>query len=438
MTGALAIGAVSAVLRDLLDNGMVDAPQVGPVKVTAVAPDTIKLDGPQADRRLNLFLYRVTPNQGWRNAALPAYSTNGTRLTNPPLGLDLHFLLTAYADADFEAEILLGYAMQILHERPVLDRESIRTSLNATPLGGSILPPAYLAVSASELANQIEPVTVTLEPMDTEEMSKLWSAIQSHYRPSAAYVASVVLIESTRPSRAALPVLSRGPVDTATELERGPTVEPTLLPPLPTLTGVVRKDHERQPAVRLGETLVLQGHHLDGTSMVVTFDHPLRDTPTTIPVGANPTPASVEVVLPSGNAADAAWPAGIWSVSVDVVRPGETVVRTSNVAAMMLAPEPVLAPPPTMTRTGAGDLTMTLRVHPDVRIGQRVTLALGGDVVPADPHPATTDTLTFQFGKVPAGAQWVRLTVDGVESLLVDRDGSVPTFDPSQSVTVPA
>src|SRR5687768_10909791 len=110
MSGALAIGAVSAVLRDLLDNGLVDAPQIGPVKVTAVAPDTIKLDGPQADRRLNLFLYRVTPNQGWRNAALPAYSTNGSRMTNPPLGVDLHFMLTAYGEADFEAEILLGYA----------------------------------------------------------------------------------------------------------------------------------------------------------------------------------------------------------------------------------------------------------------------------------------------------------------------------------------
>ena len=45
LSSALALGAVSAVLRNLLDNGMVEAgPAVGTVKVTAVAPDTIKLD----------------------------------------------------------------------------------------------------------------------------------------------------------------------------------------------------------------------------------------------------------------------------------------------------------------------------------------------------------------------------------------------------------
>jgi hypothetical protein len=32
----------------------------------------------------------------------------------------------------------------------------------------------------------------------------------------------------------------------------------------------------------------------------------------------------------------------------------------------------------------------------------------------------------------------VRLTVDGVESLLVDRSAEPPTFDPAQSVAVPA
>ena len=39
---------------------------------------------------------------------------------------------------------------------------------------------------------------------------------------------------------------------------------------------------------------------------------------------------------------------------------------------------------------------------------------------------------------MPEGDQWVRLTVDGVESLLLDREAEPPAFDPSQSVTVPA
>ena len=52
MSSPLAVGAVSAVLRNFLDNGMIDvgAP-LSPVKVTAVAPDTIKLDDPEQPRR---------------------------------------------------------------------------------------------------------------------------------------------------------------------------------------------------------------------------------------------------------------------------------------------------------------------------------------------------------------------------------------------------
>jgi hypothetical protein len=97
MSGPLALGAVSAVLRNLLDNGMVDAgPAVGSVKVTAIAPDAIKLDDPNAGPSLNLFLYRVSPNPGWRNAVLPSMNAGGERLTNPPLALDVHYLLTAY------------------------------------------------------------------------------------------------------------------------------------------------------------------------------------------------------------------------------------------------------------------------------------------------------------------------------------------------------
>src|SRR5204862_2810850 len=156
---------------------------VGAINVTAIAPDLVKVEDPDFGPRLNLFLYRVSPNQGWRNELLPSYDVNGTRTSNPPLALDLHFLLTAYGKTDFHAEILLGYAMSLLHEHPVLDRAAIRRALTPSPLGPSILPPAFQALSASDLADQLEAVTLTLEPMDTEEMSRLWSAIQSHYRP---------------------------------------------------------------------------------------------------------------------------------------------------------------------------------------------------------------------------------------------------------------
>ena len=56
----------------------------------------------------------------------------GARLTNPPLALDLHYLLTAYGSVDLNAEILLGFAMDLLNETPMLSRDTIRRSLSPT------------------------------------------------------------------------------------------------------------------------------------------------------------------------------------------------------------------------------------------------------------------------------------------------------------------
>lgn len=202
MSNALGIAAVTAVLKDLLKTGIADRALtgiVGEVIVSALPPDRLLVEGQPETGRLNLFMYKVTPNQGWRNAAVPARDAAGQRIGSPPLALDLHYLVTAYGAAEFEGEILLGYAMQILHDTPVLTRESIRRTLapavsmtpgGAVPLSGLI---------ASELAEQAEQIRITPQTTSAEEMSNLWAAIRSHYRPSAAYLASVVMIESRRP-----------------------------------------------------------------------------------------------------------------------------------------------------------------------------------------------------------------------------------------------
>lgn len=437
MSSPLAIGAVSAVLRNLLDNGLVDvgAP-ISPVNVTAIAPDRIRLDDPDAPPSLNLFLHRTSLNPGWGQAGLPSFEGNGSRVSHPPLALDLHYLLTAYASADFQAEILLGYAMHLLHERPVLDRSAIRRALDPSPLGPSILPPAFQALTASDLADQLELVKVTPEPMDTEEMSRLWSAIQAHYRPTASYLVSVVLIEARKPVRTPLPVLTRGPVDTTTGVERGAVVEPGLVPPYPTIERVAPP--ASQPAARLGETVRLAGHHLDGTNLVISFTHRLLEAPHEIAIASNTDRTGVDVTLPSGATAEEEWPAGVYLVAVSLVRPGEPAARESNAAAMLLAPEAVL-PPTSVTRAASTRrVTVTLEVRPQLRPAQEARLVLGGHSAAVEPHENSTSTLTFEFGDVPQGAQWVRLVVDRVESILVDRSLEPPRFHASQTATVPA
>jgi hypothetical protein len=214
LSGALAIAAVTAVLKDLLNNGVIanDLAAVtgNPVRVTSKPPDQLKT-GADEEAGLNLFLYKTSHNTTLRNHALPAFDARGDRVNNGPLALDLHYLLMAYGKDEYQAEILMGYAMQLLHETPVLSRKAIQESLSAIPslqVSGSILPAAYQALAAADLSEQIETVKICAEPLGVEDLSKLWSAFQAnHFRLTAGYTASVVLIQSKKSTRSSLPVL---------------------------------------------------------------------------------------------------------------------------------------------------------------------------------------------------------------------------------------
>jgi hypothetical protein len=449
MSSPLAIGAVSAVLRNLLDNGLIEAgPAVGgTVSVSAVAPDTIDLANAEESPRLNLFLHQVTPNLGWRNRALPSRSSgSGERLTNAPLALDLHYLLTAYARVDFQAEILLGYGMHLLHERPVLDRAAVHRALNPSPLTIGMLPPAFQALAAADLADQAELIKITPAVMGPEEMSKLWAAIQSHYRPSAAYLVSVVLIEGSKPAVSPLPVLSRGPIDPATKRDRGIVVNPDLLPPLPTLFEATPQN--KQSGARLGEPVGLSGIRLSGSNFRVRLSHPLIATPVEL-VPAPPSAAGSEVILtlPNDAAAQASLAPGQWSLSVKFRPTGEAIDRETNAVPLIIAPALVIAADATLSLPAAHlvrgaappRVTATLFSRPQVRPQQRAGLVLGTLEAVAMPRAAASDPLVFEFpASLAAGAYPARLRVDGVDSLLLDRSGGAPAFDASQKLSVPA
>ncbi len=188
MSGALAVAAATVVLVDLLENRLIQrevANTIGALTMTALPPDRITVG---ADERsgLNLFLYRVTANTRWRHDASPRVVS--------PLSLDLHYLLTAYGEREYEAEILLGYSMQALHETPRLDSEAIGTALAPGSGSGRHLSPIRAALAAYDRAGLIQ-LTISPEFLSMEDMSRLWSSLQARYRPSMAYTVSAVVIE---------------------------------------------------------------------------------------------------------------------------------------------------------------------------------------------------------------------------------------------------
>jgi Pvc16 N-terminal domain len=445
MSNALALGAVTAVLRDLLNNGLIDQDMTGTiggnVTVTALPPDRIDIGENREKSQLNLFLYQVTPNQGWRNVGLPSRDARGDRVANPPLALDLHYLLTAYGEQEFHGEILLGYAMQTLHETPVLPRDAIRLALGAPPpVTGSGLPPAQQALVAAELADQIEQIKILPQSLSTEEMSRLWTALHAHYRPSAVYQASVVLIESKRSRKSALPVRTR---NVAAITWRRPVIE--------AVEPVAGPDEW----IFEGTALVIRGIQLRGAVTRVRFGeveltpapNDLADTriAATVPVGLRAGVQSVQV---------------LHRLDLGTTSPDEPHRGfESNVGAFVLhatiGPPAVAAPavagvtptlqngvPVVVDGVTLQSAAVTVSFAPRVGRRQRVLLLLNeleppstrasrsySFPAPADngivpPTQEDTATIVFPIAFVAPGGYLVRAQVDGAESPLgVDAAG---------------
>ncbi|MBD2681274.1 MULTISPECIES: DUF4255 domain-containing protein [Nostoc] len=205
MSSTFAIATVTAVLKNVIENGLTTDPitaNIGDVLVTAISPDRMAVE---ADERcqINLFLYQVMQNRNadWTSGELKQRITQSQReqhYTNPPLALDLQYLITVYGAKDFQTELLLGYVMQLFYDIPILTQDIIQTALHNTLTinTSGVLSPMLTATSVPVVAEQIAQIKIKPEFSNMEETSKLWSILQTQYRPSISYQASMVLIKS--------------------------------------------------------------------------------------------------------------------------------------------------------------------------------------------------------------------------------------------------
>jgi hypothetical protein len=423
MSNALAIAAVTATLRGLIEAGVEADPSMAGVTVTTRPLDKARVAN--ATNQVNLFLYQSAVNGLWRNMDIPRTVHPGGR-GPAPLPLNLYYLLTAYHGSDEDGALsdgrllgttrLLGLAMLALHDHAVLDADAVNANIP-------------LLDQADYPFQQVERVRITPHPMSVDELSKLWSSFQTEYRTSVAYEVSVVLIESTRPKRAALPVLRRGSGD------EGVFVVPVAAPHL----TEIELPH-RKAAAELGDRLTLRGGDLGAEGLVVQVHHIELDAPLTLAPEADRTNDELHLQLPDPAVTPTArsdWAAGFCVLSAVVQRPGLPPWR-SNAMPVGLAPlltsrSPASAP--------AGNVTITVTCAPQIRDGQRVTLLVGDRefeaasvTTPASPTAETT--LVFQATALTAGAHALRLRVEGVESVPVDFSVDPPLFDANQVITV--
>jgi hypothetical protein len=418
VSNALALAGVTAVLKDLLNDGVVNADlnALGNVSVTSVPPDRlIAPDGSELNR-LNIFLWNVAPNAAYTNTRLPSRSRDGSRVTNPFLALDLHFILTATGAAELNAEILLGFGMQILHETPVLTRATIRQSLSAGLVDGTLLPEAYRQLAAADLADQFEGIRITSVPDSDDMFTKLWPAFNTALRTSALYHVSVVLIESRQTERAAPPVLTVG--DRVEQMRR-PRIDRVRLQPaadvLPLPHGILVP----------GSRIAIDGSGLVAPLMRVDIgDRQLMPE-------AGGSPERVAVALPADMTA------GLKQLRIIHLYEGLNAadlrpLETSNVSAIVISP--LIAetgsnrPDVTVVGTVAGGLfsgTVSVGMHHPVgsdQVAEILFMSLPTAPEPfsrayeADRRTTEVSRLGFVINGIAAGDYLMRIRIDAAET----------------------
>jgi hypothetical protein len=135
---------------------------------------------PTVDKGVLFFLYRVVPNEHTR------HTRPGGRQERPPLMLDLHYLVIPWGDDAKEEQHVLAWTMRALESHPVLGP-------------GDIVGAGFRADEA---------VHIVHADLTTEDLMRIWDAIDPPFRLSVPYVARIVPIELD-PERLYPPVVTR-------------------------------------------------------------------------------------------------------------------------------------------------------------------------------------------------------------------------------------
>jgi hypothetical protein len=164
--------------------------ELGLVEDERVLPDcsfdqlaSAQLAGPFSPNgnQVTLYLYRIGVDRYLRTSA---DSRTPQEPGSRPLGLELHYLMTAWAGTSAAEHTLMSWAMRELHMAPTLD-------------WGRLQP--------ARLWRRDESVQITPSELSHEDMMRIWDALTPTYRLSVSYIARVVRVD-------ALPQVGAGPV----------------------------------------------------------------------------------------------------------------------------------------------------------------------------------------------------------------------------------
>ncbi len=131
---------------------------------------------------LSLYLYRVLINEHVRSQPVARNSSDAPL----PLSVDLHFLISIWADSAAAEQTICAWAMSQLHQHPIMDVSSLTEE-------GGWRNDDVVQIIPAELSN--------------EDLMRVWDALAPDYRLSLSYIARVIRIDP-EDSATGLPVVA--------------------------------------------------------------------------------------------------------------------------------------------------------------------------------------------------------------------------------------
>jgi hypothetical protein len=211
-------------------------------------------------------------------------------------------------------------------------------------------------------------------------------------------------------------------------LSRNIPLQSSLIAPIPEIESI--RYHASQIAAQLGEDIELDGR-LTARNTCCCDECAARPGATPSPAisvtceGRAPQPAAGSDSLPGRHPRRSVAPGPWRRPCADRHRPVPLTIAPQAGASASLHVD------------ANGDLTLTPTCTPQVWPNQNVSLLLDGIEVFAEPFDVQTATPTFIFRALTPAVYRVRLRVDGVDSLIVNRAVNPPAFTGLQLEVLP-
>lgn len=192
MTNYLAIASVTAALRNIIQTGIKE--DLPGTTVSSVSPEG--LNNAQKERKINIYLYQVSPIKELQQENVIPNRRNG-KTPLKSVQLNLYYLITFYGnELELEPQQLLGSTIRSLLDSAILERDAIEEAISRSDF-----------LRNSTLVNQLTKVSFAMNSMTPEELTRIWSTLfRSPYSLSIAYIGKAVLIEGEKTRKKALPV----------------------------------------------------------------------------------------------------------------------------------------------------------------------------------------------------------------------------------------